>query len=265
MPHLLERLVRELCLQRRHEPRRGLAGRVRDDVELYRFVGHLILRSGRWGTLRVCASWSSTTSRAVREALERALRLEGYEVELAADGAGGAASRSPGAASDAIVLDVLMPGIDGLEVCRALRAAGDRDAGADADRARRRSTTASPASTRAPTTTSSSRSRSRSCSRACARCCAARSARDGRAAALRRPARSTPARTRSRRGDRADRAHPHRVPPARAVPAQPAPGADARRHLRPRLGLRLRPRLELARGLRRATCAARPRRTASRG
>ena len=60
--HLLERLVRELGLQRGHEPRRGFAGRVRDDVQLYRFVGHLILRSGRWGTLRVCAFWSWTTS-----------------------------------------------------------------------------------------------------------------------------------------------------------------------------------------------------------
>jgi len=62
---------------------------------------------------------------AVRRALERALRLENYEVELAADGRealDALAERPP----DAIILDVSMPGIDGLEVCRRLRASGDR-------------------------------------------------------------------------------------------------------------------------------------------
>ena len=62
---------------------------------------------------------------AVREAVDRALRLQGYETELAADGAealDALADRAP----DALVLDVLMPHVDGLEVCRRLRAAGDR-------------------------------------------------------------------------------------------------------------------------------------------
>ena len=62
---------------------------------------------------------------AVRDAVDRALRLEGYDTALAADGAealGRMAARAP----DAVVLDVLMPRIDGLEVCRRLRAAGDR-------------------------------------------------------------------------------------------------------------------------------------------
>ena len=62
---------------------------------------------------------------AVREAVDRALRLEGYDTELAADGAealDALAVRAP----DALVLDVLMPAVDGLEVCRRLRAAGDR-------------------------------------------------------------------------------------------------------------------------------------------
>ena len=62
---------------------------------------------------------------AVRDAVDRALRLEGYETELAADGSqalDALAVRAP----DALVLDVLMPRIDGLEVCRRLRAAGDR-------------------------------------------------------------------------------------------------------------------------------------------
>jgi two-component system response regulator MprA len=62
---------------------------------------------------------------AVREAVDRALRLEGYETELAADGAQALealADRAP----DALVLDLLMPHVDGLEVCRRLRSAGDR-------------------------------------------------------------------------------------------------------------------------------------------
>ena len=59
---------------------------------------------------------------AVRDALQRALRLEGYEVELAADGAE-ALHRVAVASPDAVVLDVLMPALDGLEVCRRLRAA----------------------------------------------------------------------------------------------------------------------------------------------
>jgi two-component system response regulator MprA len=56
--------------------------------------------------------------------LERALKLEGYEVDLAADGeeALGAAAR---AQFDAVVLDVLMPKRDGLSVCRELRERGD--------------------------------------------------------------------------------------------------------------------------------------------
>jgi len=62
---------------------------------------------------------------AVRDALRRALTLEGYDVDLAEDGIEGvtaAATRGP----DAIVLDVLMPGLDGLEVCRRIRESGDR-------------------------------------------------------------------------------------------------------------------------------------------
>ncbi len=62
---------------------------------------------------------------AVRNALDRALRLERYEVRLAGDGADALAQLADEPA-DAIVLDVAMPGIDGLEVCRRLREAGDR-------------------------------------------------------------------------------------------------------------------------------------------
>jgi two-component system, OmpR family, response regulator MprA len=62
---------------------------------------------------------------AVRNSLVRALRLEGYDVELAADGeeAVVAVGRS---LPDAVVLDVLMPRLDGIAACRRLRAQGDR-------------------------------------------------------------------------------------------------------------------------------------------
>jgi two-component system response regulator MprA len=63
--------------------------------------------------------------RAVREALERALRLEGYDVELAEDGQQ-ALMAVAGHSVDAIVLDVLMPVMDGLETCTALRRIGNR-------------------------------------------------------------------------------------------------------------------------------------------
>ncbi len=60
---------------------------------------------------------------AVREAVVRALRYEGYDVATAADGA--EALAAVGADEpDAIVLDVMMPVLDGLETCRLLRARG---------------------------------------------------------------------------------------------------------------------------------------------
>ena len=61
---------------------------------------------------------------AVREAIKRAMTLEGYDVVLAEDGAA-ALQRVATNPPDAMVLDVLMPGVDGLEVCRRLRASGE--------------------------------------------------------------------------------------------------------------------------------------------
>lgn len=63
--------------------------------------------------------------RAVREALDRALRLEGYEVLEAPDGSQALAALER-TRVDAIVLDILMPYVDGLSVCRTLRSRGDR-------------------------------------------------------------------------------------------------------------------------------------------
>ena len=61
---------------------------------------------------------------AVREALRRSLTYNGYGVELAADG-GEALQKIAAGRPDAVVLDVMMPRVDGLETCRRLRAAGD--------------------------------------------------------------------------------------------------------------------------------------------
>jgi two-component system response regulator MprA len=61
----------------------------------------------------------------VRDAVTRALRYEGYEVHTAADG-NEALVHAPDIAPDAILLDVLMPGTDGLTVCRRLRERGDQ-------------------------------------------------------------------------------------------------------------------------------------------
>jgi two-component system, OmpR family, response regulator MprA len=85
--------------------------------------------------------------RAVRDSLRRALELQGYEVTLASDGAEALAQLEANGQTDAVLLDILMPGIDGLEVCRRIRrsgssvpvlmltardAVGDRVAGLDA-------------------------------------------------------------------------------------------------------------------------------------
>jgi two-component system response regulator MprA len=63
--------------------------------------------------------------RALRDALRRALALDGHDVDVAENGQHGL-SRIAAATPDAVVLDVGMPDIDGLEVCRRLRSAGNR-------------------------------------------------------------------------------------------------------------------------------------------
>jgi two-component system response regulator MprA len=63
--------------------------------------------------------------RAVRNSLRRAFTLAGYEVTEAEDGTQALAALER-SSPDAVVLDVLMPDVDGLEVCRRMRAAGDR-------------------------------------------------------------------------------------------------------------------------------------------
>jgi two-component system response regulator MprA len=63
--------------------------------------------------------------RALRDALRRVLTLAGYEVQGAADGEQAIELVVQGV-PDAVVLDVGLPGIDGLEVCRRLRRLGNR-------------------------------------------------------------------------------------------------------------------------------------------
>jgi two-component system response regulator MprA len=62
--------------------------------------------------------------RAVRDSLRRSLAFNGYQVELASDGAA-ALDAVTAQRPDAMVLDVMMPRVDGLEVCRRLRGGGD--------------------------------------------------------------------------------------------------------------------------------------------
>ncbi|HEY4996736.1 MAG TPA: response regulator transcription factor [Solirubrobacteraceae bacterium] len=63
--------------------------------------------------------------RAVREALRRALSLAGYELQLAEDGEQ-ALELIAQAVPEVVVLDIGLPGIDGLEVCRRVRLMGSR-------------------------------------------------------------------------------------------------------------------------------------------
>ncbi len=208
-------------------------------------------------------SWSWTTSPPCATRSTARCGSDGYRVTLADDGARGARRARRASRPTRVVLDVLMPELDGLEVCRRLRAAGDRtpvlmltardavpdrveglDAGADdylvkpfaleelLARLRallRRSRRAEPAS-RCASPTSSSTPRPRRCAAA-----------------------------------GGDRAHAHRVPAARAVPAPPAPGADARRRSSSASGATTSARARTRSRSTSATCAARSRRTASRG
>jgi two-component system response regulator MprA len=63
--------------------------------------------------------------RGLRDALRRALTLAGYEIQLS-DGGAAALAQVASSAPDAVVLDIGLPDIDGIEVCRLLRREGNR-------------------------------------------------------------------------------------------------------------------------------------------
>ena len=91
---------------------------------------------------------------AIRELLRLHLELAGFTLDEAGDGRR-ALDRARATSFDLILLDVMLPGLDGISVCRAIRARRRqrRDADPDGDRARRRSPTRCSASRAAPTTT----------------------------------------------------------------------------------------------------------------
>ena len=62
----------------------------------------------------------------VRESLQRSLEFEGYEVGTATCGATALEAVAGDRKPDLVILDVMMPGVDGLETCRRIRAAGER-------------------------------------------------------------------------------------------------------------------------------------------
>src|SRR3954451_598483 len=63
--------------------------------------------------------------RAVRDALRRALTLGGYDALTAGDG-NEALAKAAASTPDAVVLDIGLPALDGIEVCRRLRDTGNR-------------------------------------------------------------------------------------------------------------------------------------------
>src|SRR4051812_13383884 len=86
-------------------------------------IGRLRRFSSTAGRLDSMALLVVDDERSIREAVARALRANGFDVALAQDGE--TALQSVYALRpQAIVLDVMMPGVDGIEVCRRLRASG---------------------------------------------------------------------------------------------------------------------------------------------
>ena len=201
--------------------------------------------------------------RPMRSALKRALELGGFDVELAADGREGLASAAE-LSPDLVVLDVLMPGVDGLDVCRAMRARGDRTPvlmltarDAVADRVEGLEAGADDYLVK-PFALEELLARIRALLRR------SREPSGEWPLTLRRP-RARPGDLRGQARRSRDRADPHRAPAARVLPREPAPSALPRADLRARLAATTSVRTRKRSTSTSATCAARPRPAASRG
>ena len=165
----------------------------------------------------------------ITDAVATALRYEGFETSEVGDRPRGRCGAAEEFAPDLVVLDVMLPDLDGFAIARRLRARRTRvpvifltarDATEDKV----------AGLTLGATTTSPSRSASTSSSRACTPCCAARAATPARSAALRRPRARRGRPTRCAAPASADRADADRVRAAALPDAEPAPRAvEARR------------------------------------
>lgn len=89
-----------------------------------RFQRPLSICSGSAATLGDVRVLVVDDDQAVRESLRRSLAFNGYEVELAGDGFE-ALDAIRASRPDAVVLDLMMPRLDGVETCRRLRSAGE--------------------------------------------------------------------------------------------------------------------------------------------
>src|SRR3954471_11086039 len=99
--------------------------RIREEFLCKQDVGVAPDRGGtaaQWAVMRILVV---DDDRSVRDALRRALTLAGYEVQMA-EGGQQALTVAATAVPDAVVLDVGMPDIDGIEVCQRLRRGGNR-------------------------------------------------------------------------------------------------------------------------------------------
>jgi two-component system response regulator MprA len=84
-------------------------------------------RASRMSTITGMAILVVDDDQAVRDALRRALTMQGYDVDLAADGEEALLKlRSHPNAHDLAIVDILMPRLDGLELTRRLRADGNK-------------------------------------------------------------------------------------------------------------------------------------------
>ena len=210
--------------------RRGGRRHRRGAAALYDCAGRAAaLASAERARIHVVRILVVDDDRAVREALRRALTLAGYEVQLAERRRAGARADRRRRCPTRCVLDIGLPGIDGLEVCRRVRRLGNRVPIlmlTGARRGRRPHRRPRRGRRRLP----GQAVRHRRAEGAAARAAApGRSRRVDSEALAFAELRLDAERHGVQVGEQLRRAHAHRVPAARAADAQPAPRALAQR------------------------------------